>query len=107
MSFPVFEHPILFQNVSLLFENVLFLFFGFFCESEFVPGRLGTYRDRGVCTENVMSSLHLTHTFILANVFIWNFELPNDNMISQTQHIPFVYEFSQEHIWALVVRKLR
>ena len=44
---------------------------------------------------------------ILTNVFIWNFELPIDNMISQTQHIPFVYGFSQEHIWALVVKKLR
>ena len=70
MSFPVFEHPILFQNVSLLFENVLFLFFGFFCESEFVPGRLGTYRDRGVCTENVMSTLLYGYSLIIAKNFV-------------------------------------
>ena len=34
-KFPVLEHPFLFQNV-------LFLFFVFFGESDFVPGRPGT-----------------------------------------------------------------
>ena len=49
----------------------------------------------------------LGHTFILSNMFIWNFRLPIDNRISQTQHIPLIYGFSPEHIWPLVEKKLR
>ena len=47
----------------------------------------------------------LRYTF--SNMFIWNFKLPIDNIISQTKHIPFVYGFSQEHILALFEKKLR
>ena len=44
---------------------------------------------------------------MLVSTFIWNFELPIDNIVSQAQHKQFLYGLSSEQNWALVEKKLR
>ena len=44
---------------------------------------------------------------ILANAFIWNFKLPIEHIVSQTQQKQFLYALSSVQNWALVEKKLR